>query len=73
MENGVKLKKRTKGESQKEKQQKTGYISWWLFRTKGTVAEPWPTAEELCKDKSVQNEVEKVRNAFNHINREQSS
>ncbi len=23
-----------------------GY-GWWLFRKKGTVAEPWPTAEEL--------------------------
>ena len=73
MENGVKLKKRTKGESQKVNQQRTGYISGWLFRTKGTVSEPWPTAEELHKDKNVQNEVKKVREAFNHINREQSS
>ena len=73
MENGIKLKKRTKCEPQKVNQQRTGYISGWLFRTKGTVAEPWPTAEELHKDKNVQNEVERVRNAFNHINREQNS
>ena len=39
MENGIKLKNKTKEGSQKANQQKTGYISWWLFRTKGTVAE----------------------------------
>ena len=73
MENGIKLKNKTKEGSQKANQQKTGYISWWLFRTKGTVAEPWPTAEELKKDENVQSEIQAVSNAFNHINREQNS
>ena len=73
MGNSIKLRKKTKEESQRVNQQKNGYISGWLFRTKGTVAEPWPTAEELRKDKNVQNEVKMVRDAFNNINKEQNS
>ncbi len=66
-------KKKTIRKPQKENQQRTGYISWWLFRTKGTVAEPWPTAEELRKDENVQREVKTVREAFNHIRGEPNS
>lgn len=51
----------------KEKKQESGYVNWWLFRNKGTVAEPWPTAEELWKDKDVQNEIEEVTKAFNYV------
>ena len=39
----------------------------WLPWTKGTVAEPWPTAEELLNDPKVQNEIEKVREAFSEV------
>ena len=38
----------------KQKNNNNGYVNWWLFRKKGTVAEPWPTAEELWKDPKVQ-------------------
>lgn len=44
--------------------QGSGYVNWWLFRDKGTIAEDWPTAEELWEDKSVQKEIEKVQKAF---------
>ena len=59
--------------TKKPKKQKTGYISWWLFRTKGTAAEPWPTGEELLNDPDVQKEIKQVRDAFNHTNKEQNS
>ena len=36
-----------------EKEESLGYGNW-LFRTKGTVAEPWPTAKELWEDPEVQ-------------------
>ena len=58
--------------SKPPKKQKTGYISWWLFRKKGTVAEDWPTAEELRNDPDVQNEIKMVREAFAHTNKEQN-
>ena len=35
----------------------SGY-GWWLFRKKGTVAEPWPTAEELWNDPDVQKSIQ---------------
>ena len=50
--------------SQKKKKQKQKQKSaWanWLFRKKGTAAEPWPTAEELWNDP----EVKKAINAHN--------
>ena len=37
----------------KEKKEKISYVNWWLFRNRGTVAEPWPTAKELWKDPKV--------------------
>lgn len=36
----------------------------WFTRVEGTVAEPWPTAEELLADKDVQAEIRKVERAF---------
>ena len=45
----------------KEKKQNTGYGNW-LFRTKGTAAEPWPTAEELWNDPGVK-KIIKAHNA----------
>ncbi len=64
--------KKTKTPSSKEeKKQKTGYISWWLFRTKGTIAEDWPTAEELRNNEDVQNEIKAVRQAFQHTRTKQ--
>ena len=35
----------------------SGY-GWWLFRKTGTVAEPWPTAEELWNDPDVQKSIQ---------------
>ena len=51
----------------KKEKPKKGYISWWLFKTKGTIAEDWPTGEELINDKDVQNEIKGVRQAFQHL------
>ncbi len=49
-----KIKDRVKPtQKTKEKKQKLGYGNW-LFRKKGTAAEPWPTAEELWNDPEVQ-------------------
>ncbi len=51
----------------KSQKQNDGY-GWWLFRKKGTAAEPWPTAEDLWDDPEVQkaiqnhNELIKKRN-----------
>ena len=53
------------------KKRKTGY-GGWLFRTKGTVAEPWPTGEELLNDPQVQKEIKKVRTAFKNYKAENS-
>ena len=43
----------TLSQESEKKKQKTGYVNWWLFRKKGTVAEPWPTAKELWDDPKV--------------------
>ena len=52
----------TKGKKQAKKR-KTGY-GGWLFRTKGTASEPWPTGEEMWNNPKVQEEIKKVRDAF---------
>ena len=59
--------------TKKSKKSKNDDMGWWLFRTKGTVAEPWPTGEELLNDPDVQKEIKRVRDAFNHTNKEQNS
>jgi len=41
----------------KETKQKSGYGNW-LFRKEGTVAEPWPTAEELWENPEVQKSIQ---------------
>ena len=56
-------------DKKKAKKRKTGY-GGWLFRTKGTVAEPWPTGEDLWKDPKVREEIKKVRNAFKNYEEE---
>lgn len=56
----------SKDKPKKARKQKTGYISWWLFRKKGTVAEPWPTAKQLWDNEDVQDEIKVVEEAFNH-------
>ena len=38
----------------------------WLFRTKGTIAEPWTTAEEILADQDLQKEIKAVRNIVNN-------
>ena len=73
MSNEKKSKAQSSQEVREEKKRKTGYISWWLFRKKGTVAEDWPTAEELRDDRDVQNEIKTVRKAFAHTNKEKNS
>ena len=36
-----------------------------LIYGKGTVAEPWPTVEEILRKPEVQDEIQKVQKAFN--------
>ena len=57
------LFKREKKDKSKEKNKEPTY---WerLIHGKGTVAEPWPTAEELWNDPKVQEDIQKVREAF---------
>ena len=50
---GKKQKMEPKRDFEKKQEQDYGY-GWWLFRKKGTAAEPWPTAEELWNDPEVQ-------------------
>ena len=66
MADHAKNKEKSTQKPEKEKKQDSGYVNWWLFRDKGTVAEPWPTAEELWKDPDVQEEIKKVRKVFNN-------
>ena len=46
-----------KNNGEEEKNGKTGYVNWWLFRKKGTVSKPWATAEELWNNPKVQEEI----------------
>ena len=48
----------------KPKKRNDGYVNWWLFRDKGTVAEK-RTIKELWNDPEVQKEIESVRSTFN--------
>ena len=43
---------------QNGRERKSGYVNWWLFRTKGTVAEPWSSAEELWNNPDIQEEIQ---------------
>ena len=36
----------------------------WLIHGKGSVSEPWPTAKEVLQNKSVQDDIRKVKEAF---------
>ena len=65
-----KIKKIIKPEELSKKvgriEQQNPSFGGWLFRTKGTVAEPWTTAKEILADKDVQKEIEEVRNIVNN-------
>ena len=47
----------------KPKKNDDGYVNWWLFRDRGTVAERC-TIKELWNDPEVQKEIESVRTTF---------
>ena len=58
-------RKKSKNSSQTaKKDQKPGFWEW-LIHGKGSVSEPWLTAEEVLRDPSVQKEIQQVREAFN--------
>ena len=57
------LSKREKKDESKEKNKEPTYWERLIYG-KGTVAEPWPTAEELWNDPEVQEDIQKVREAF---------
>ena len=52
-----------KREANKIEGKGTGYVNWWLFRDKGTVAEK-RTIKELWNDPKVKEEIESVRSAI---------
>ena len=66
MSNHSKNEEKPKQETE-EKKQESGYSNW-LFRKKGTTAEPWPTAEELWND----SEVKTAINAHNQLVKERN-
>jgi len=43
-----------------------------LIYGKGTVAEPWSTVKEVLSEKSVQEDIKKVENAFKVIDKKNS-
>ena len=49
------------------KKPKKGYISWWLFKTKGTIAEDWTSAEELKKSPHIK----EVKDFLRRMNEQQ--
>ena len=53
---------------EKKREQGSGY-GRWLFRKKGTAAEPWPTAEELWNDPKVQKAIQNHRELIKKRNR----
>lgn len=46
------------GKSHSGAKKNEGY-SFWLFQSKGTVAEPWPTEEDLLADSEVSQIIER--------------
>ena len=66
MANSISSEKAT--QSIKELNKTANYVNWWLFRSKGTVAEPWPTAEQLLEDPHVQQAIkEHNHNVLTHL------
>ena len=57
--------------ARKDKQSCFSSFKRWLV--KGTIAEPWPTAEELLNDPKVKNEIKKVREAFGEVKKQQNN
>ena len=53
----------------KQANKKEDNISFWdrFYHGKGSVAEPWPTVQEVLSKKEVQEEIKKVENAFKVI------
>lgn len=43
-----------------------------LIHGKGSVAEPWPTVQEVLQDPNVQEEIKKVEDAFKVIDKKDS-
>ena len=52
------MSKRTKKDVQNSPEESR--LGGWLWSKRGTVAEPWPTAEELLQDKGVQEILRRV-------------
>ena len=53
------MKNRLSSKSQEKKEQKReARYGMWLFRKKGTAADPWPTAEDLWEKPSIQKAIQ---------------
>ena len=61
----------TKKDQTKKEAEKPDFWDW-LIHGKGSVSEPWSTAQEVLQYESVKNEIQKVKKAFNtyHQNKE---
>ena len=44
----------------------------WLIHGKGSVSEPWPTAEEVLRDESVQEDIRKIKEVFDAYHQAQN-
>ena len=56
-------KKREGNKAEDKNSKHSGYVNWWLFRDRGTVAEK-RTIKELWNDPEVQKEIDLVRSTF---------
>ena len=64
MSNPITNKEESEKKNQAKKDTQKPDFWDWLIHGKGSVSEPWPTAEEVLQDKSVQNEIKEVKEAF---------
>ncbi len=60
------------GNSHEEREEKISFWDWFVHG-KGTVAEPWPTAEELFNNPKVQKEMKEVQEAFDRIEEKENN
>ena len=57
-------KKEAENSAHKKKESEKPDFWDWLIHGKGSVAEPWPTAEEVLQDPSVKKSIEEAQEAF---------
>ena len=59
-------------DTERKPKKKVGFWAWLRYG-KGTVAEPWPTMDEVLKDDDVKVEIQGVEAAFNAYKKSRGS